>query len=226
MTVGRPRRAPGPARVHLGRHDAGVEPDGAPDPDRGAAHRARGRRGGHPADRRRSGIPDRCSSLRRPRSARWRRGEAWTPSFEDEDVLAGLPRRIRRRDAPGRHCSWHPATRRHASRARSCSCSCRCSDGLGVRRTGRDDRPAGAALGGRGRDRRARRLDRGRWSSGSDGQVTGPVHFSPGPLPIGSGMGDASRNASCSERSPSRRGRACVSPRSGAPRRRSARRAR
>ena len=40
------------------------------------------------------------------------------------------------------------------------------------------------------------------------GQLTGPVHFSPGPLPISSGNGDASRNASCTERSPSRRARA------------------
>ena len=47
-------------------------------------------------------------------------------------------------------------------------------------------------------------------------QLTGPVHFSPGPLPISSGMGEASRKASCSERSPSRRLRACWSPMCGA----------
>ena len=40
----------------------------------------------------------------------------------------------------------------------------------------------------------------------------GPVYFSPGPLPISSGMADASRKASCSERRPSRRLRACWSP--------------
>ena len=48
-------------------------------------------------------------------------------------------------------------------------------------------------------------------------QLTGPVHFSPGPWPIASGMTDASRNASCSERSPSRSDRACMSLISGAP---------
>ena len=48
-------------------------------------------------------------------------------------------------------------------------------------------------------------------------QLTGPVHFSPGPWPIGSGMTDASRNASWSERRPSRSERACMSLISGAP---------
>ena len=48
-------------------------------------------------------------------------------------------------------------------------------------------------------------------------QLTGPVHFSPGPLPIGSGITDASRKASWSERSPSRSDRACMSLISGAP---------
>lgn len=43
-------------------------------------------------------------------------------------------------------------------------------------------------------------------------QLTGPVCFSPGPLPISSGNGEASRKASWRERRPSRRLRACWVP--------------
>src|SRR5690606_31154580 len=49
------------------------------------------------------------------------------------------------------------------------------------------------------------------------GQITEPVYFSPGPAPGASGIAEASRNASCTERSPSRRGRAWESLISGAP---------
>ena len=48
------------------------------------------------------------------------------------------------------------------------------------------------------------------------GQTTEPVNFSPGPSPGASGNGEASRNASWSERSPSRSERACWLPMSGA----------
>ena len=48
------------------------------------------------------------------------------------------------------------------------------------------------------------------------GQTTEPVSFSPGPWPGGSGITEASRKASCSDFSPSRRGAACWLPRSGA----------
>src|SRR5665648_76578 len=47
-------------------------------------------------------------------------------------------------------------------------------------------------------------------------QLTGPVQVSPGPSPGASGNGDASRKASCSDRSPSRSDRACWLPISGA----------
>ena len=60
------------------------------------------------------------------------------------------------------------------------------------------------------------RLTRPARQGGRVRQTTEPVSFSPGPWPGGSWITEASRNASWSDFSPSRRGAACWLPRSGA----------
>ena len=121
-------------------------------------------------------------------------------------------RRSRRRASRGPELRRRAGARSPGSTRRS---STRCS--RGSRSAGPPTTAIADARRLARREAVARR--RARATTASDappcGQLTGPVHFSPGPLPRVRDR-DASRNASCSERSPSRSGRACMSPSSGA----------